>query len=75
MTSYEVAWGTGPNLTDVSDFEEVINITVWRAKLKDGTLELGKTYYATVRATNGAGLLSQGLSSDGIIVGKNGICL
>ena len=70
MTSYEVAWGTGPNLTDVSDFEEVINITVWRAKLKDGTLELRKTYYATVRATNGAGLLSQGLSSDGIIVGK-----
>ena len=70
MTSYEIAWGTWPNLTDISDFEEVINTTVWRAKLKDSTLEKGKKYYATVRATNGAGLLSQRLSSNGIIVGK-----
>lgn len=71
MTSYEVAWGTAPDLVDISDFEEVINTTVWRAKLKDGALEVGKKYYATVRATNGAGLLSERLSSDGIIVGKS----
>ena len=42
VTSYEVAWGTGPNLVDVSDFEEIINNTIWRAKLKDGALEGGK---------------------------------
>ncbi|KAL9987468.1 hypothetical protein ACROYT_G001781 [Oculina patagonica] len=71
VTSYEVAWGTGPGLVDVKDFEEVINITVWRAKLKDGALEVGKKYYATVRATNGAGLLSDWLSSNGIVVGKS----
>jgi len=71
VTSYEVAWGTEPNLVDISDFEEVLNITVWRATLKDGALEVGKKYYATVRATNGAGLLSEKLSSDGIIVGKS----
>lgn len=71
MTSYEVAWGTGPDLVDISDFEEVINTTVWRAKLRDGALEIGKKYYATVRATNGAGLLSERLSSDGIIIGKS----
>ena len=71
MTSYEVAWGTGPGLGDVKDFEEVINITVWRAKVTDGALEVGKKYYATVRATNGAGLLSDWLSSNGIVVGKS----
>lgn len=71
MTSYEVAWGTAPGFADISDFEEVINTTVWRAKLKDGALEVGKKYYATVKATNGAGLLSERLSSDGIIVGKS----
>ena len=71
MTSYEVAWGTEPGLADVKDFEEVINITVWRAKLNDGALEVGKKYYATVRATNGAGLLSDWLSSNGIVVGKS----
>ena len=70
VTSYEVAWGTGPNLTDISDYEEIINTTVWRAKLKDAALEIRKRYYATVRATNGAGLLSERLSSDGVIVGK-----
>lgn len=71
VPSYEVAWGTGPNVGDVSDFEEVINTTVWRTNLKDGALEVGKRYYATVRATNGAGLLSDWLSSDGIVVGKS----
>ncbi|KAL9987460.1 hypothetical protein ACROYT_G001773 [Oculina patagonica] len=71
VTSYEVAWGTEPGLVDITDFEEVINITVWRAKLKDGALEVGKKYYATVRATNGAGLLSDWLSSNGIVVGKS----
>ena len=70
VTSYEVAWGTGPNLTDISDFEEVINTTVWRVKLKDDALEIGRRYYATVRATNEAGLLSEKLSSNGIVVGK-----
>ena len=70
VTSYEVAWGTGPNLVDIADFEEVINTTIWRARLKDGALEVGKRYFATVRATNGAGLLSDWLSSNGIVVGK-----
>jgi len=71
VTSYEVAWGSGPGLVDVSDFEEVINTTIWRAKVKEGALEKGKKYFATVRAINGAGLLSDWLSSDGIVVGKS----
>lgn len=62
--------GTAPNLTDISDFEEVVNTKVWRARLEDDVLKVGESYYATVRATNGAGLLSESLSSDGIIVGK-----
>ena len=71
MTSYEVAWGTAPGLTDVKEFEEVTNTTIWLAKFKDNALEVGKKYYATVRATNGAGLLSDRLSSNGIVVGKS----
>ena len=71
MTSYEVAWGTAPGLTDVKDFEEVTNTTIWLAKFKDNALEVGKKFYATVRATNGAGLLSDRLSSNGIVVGKS----
>ena len=71
MTSYEVAWGTAPGLTDVKKFEEVTNTTIWLAKFKDNALEVGRKYYATVRATNGAGLLSDRLSSNGIVVGKS----
>ena len=71
VTSYEVAWGTAPGLTDVKEFEEVTNTTIWLAKFKDNALEVGKKYYATVRATNGAGLQSDRLSSNGIVVGKS----
>ena len=71
VTSYEVAWGTAPNLTDIKDFEEIGNTTIWYAKFKDDDLEKGRRYYASVRATNGAGLLSERLSSNGIVVGKS----
>ena len=71
MTSYEVAWSTAPGLTDVKDFEEVTNTTIWLAKFKDNALGKGKKYFATVRATNGAGLLFERLSSNGIVVGKS----
>lgn len=71
MTSYEVAWGTAPGLTNVKEFEEVTNTTIWLAKFKDNALGKGKKYFATVRATNGAGLLSNRLSSNGIVVGKS----
>ena len=71
VTSYEVAWGTAPGLTDIKEFEEVTNTTIWLAKFKDNALERGKKYYATVRATNAAGLLSDRLSSNGIVVGKS----
>ena len=71
VTSYEVAWGTAPNLTDIKDFEEIKNTTIWFAKFKDEGLQKEKKYYASVRATNGAGLLSERLSSNGIVVGKS----
>jgi len=58
-------------LTDVKDFEEVTNTTIWLAKFKDNPLEVGKKFYAAARATNGAGLLSDRLSSNGIVVGKS----
>ena len=32
VTSYEAAWGTKPGFTDVKEFEEVGNTTVWFAK-------------------------------------------
>ena len=71
VTSYEVAWGTAPGKTDVKDFEEVTNTTIWLAKFKDNALGKGNKYFSTVRATNGAGLLSDKLSSNGIVVGKS----
>ena len=71
VTSFEVAWGTAPGLTDVNEFEEVTNTTIWLAKFKDNALVTGNKYYATVRTTNGAGLLSEKLSSNGIVVGKS----
>ncbi|XP_068740821.1 uncharacterized protein [Montipora capricornis] len=71
VTSYEVAWGTSPGLNDVNEFEEVTNTTIWLAKFNDNALGVGEKYFATVRATNGAGLLSEKLSSNGIVVGKS----
>ena len=71
MTSYEIAWGTAPGLSDVKNFEEVTNTTIWFAKFKDNALGIGEKYFATVRATNEAGLLSEKLSSNGIVVGKS----
>ena len=71
MTSYEVAWGSAPGSTDIKEFEEVTNTTIWLAKFKDNALGVGNKYYATVQATNGAGLLSEKLSSNGIVVGKS----
>jgi hypothetical protein len=66
-----VAWGTAPGLIDVKEFEEIGNTTTWFAKFKDNALEKKKKYFATVRASNKAGLLSEPMSSDGIIVGKS----
>lgn len=66
-----MAWGTAPNLTDVKDYEEIGNATIWFAQFKDNTLKKEKKYFATVRASNKAGLLSDPMSSDGITVGKS----
>ena len=71
VVSYEVAWGTAPNMTDVKDFEEIGNTTIWFAKFKEGALEAGVKYYASVRATNGAGLVSEISTTNGIVVGKS----
>ena len=66
-----MAWGTAPNLIDMKIFEEVENTTIWFAKFEDGTLKKGNRYYASARAINGAGLLSEILSSNGVVVGKS----
>ena len=71
VSSYEVAWGTTPGGVDVSDYEEIGNTTIWFTKLEKHRLKKGQKYFATVRAINGAGLLSEPLSSNGIIVGKS----
>ena len=72
VSSYEVAWGTTPGGVDVSDYEEIGNTTIWFTKLEKAPTEEGaKNIFATVRAINGAGLLSELLSSNGIIVGKS----
>ncbi|XP_031557393.1 uncharacterized protein LOC116294015 [Actinia tenebrosa] len=71
ISSYEVAWGTAPGLTDIKEYEEIVNTTIWYAKFKNNTLEKKKKYFATVRASNKAGILSEPMSSDGIIVGKS----
>lgn len=61
VTSYEVAWGSGPGLVDVSDFEEVINTTIWRAKVKEGALEKGKKILRN-RTSNKWGWFTVGLA-------------
>ena len=71
VTSYEVAWGTAPGMADIKDFVEIINITTWYAEFKDNSLKTKTKYYATVRAVNEAGLISEPLSSNGILVGKS----
>lgn len=70
VVSYEVGWGSAPGLDDVWEFQEIGNALAWYAKFTHGDLVKGKRYYVTVRAINGAGLESEAMSSNGIIVGK-----
>ncbi|EDO42273.1 predicted protein [Nematostella vectensis] len=70
ILSYEVAWGSAPGLSDVGQYVEIGNTTTWYVKLKDNALKKGHRYYATVRTTNKAGLMSEPMSSDGVVVGK-----
>lgn len=55
----------------MKDYEEILNTTVWFSEYKDNELKKGTKYYATVRATNKAGLLSDPMSSNGVQVGKS----
>ncbi|MBI2930505.1 MAG: hypothetical protein HYY16_02545, partial [Planctomycetes bacterium] len=63
--SYEWAIGTSPGATDIQPFVSVGTVTSGA----NGSLSLaaGLTYYVTVRATNGSGLVST-RSSDGVTV-------
>jgi len=64
IAGYEWAIGTSPGATDVQDFRPV---GVQHDAVNDAlSLTAGATYYATVRATNGAGL-SVTATSDGIV--------
>ena len=47
------------------------NFTTWFASLEDHALQEGQTYYLSVRAINGAGLESNLVSSDGVVIGKS----
>ena len=70
VVSFEVGWGSSPGLDDVWEFQEIGNASVWYARFKHGDLVKGTRYYVTVRAINGAGLESEAMSSNGIVVGK-----
>ena len=70
MVSYEICWGSEPGLDDVWEFQEIGNATRWYAKFDDGGLKKGHKYFVTVKAINGAGIESEPMTSNGIIVGK-----
>ena len=70
MVSYEIGWGSQAGLDDVWEFQEIGNASRWYAKFNDGGLEKERKFYITVRAINGAGLESEPMTSNGIIVGK-----
>jgi hypothetical protein len=62
---YAVAFGTRPCGTEVRGFQPVGNVSFHEAS--GLSLTRGQRYYATVRATNGAGL-STHVSSDGVLI-------
>ena len=70
MVSYEIGWGTQPGLDDVWEFQEIGNASRWYAKFDNDGLERERKFYITVKAINGAGLESEPMISNGIIVGK-----
>ena len=67
MVSYEIGWGTSPGLDDVWEFQEVGNASAYYAKSE---FIKGRKYFVTVKAINGAGMESEAVTSNGIIVGK-----
>ncbi|XP_028399178.1 uncharacterized protein LOC114522645 isoform X2 [Dendronephthya gigantea] len=70
IVSYEVGWGSSPGLDNLHEFQEIGNATAYYAKFKHGDLVKGRKYFVTVKAINGAGLESEAVSSNGIVVGK-----
>jgi hypothetical protein len=70
IVSYEIAWGSSPGLDDIWEFQEIGNAEAYYAKFKHGYLVKGRRYYITVKAINAAGLESEPVTSNGIIVGK-----
>ncbi len=63
IQNYEYAIGTGLGLTDVVNYTSVgTNTFVTNSSL---SLVSGATYYVSVRANNGAGLVSTAISSNG----------
>src|SRR5207247_7979322 len=58
ISEYFYAIGTTPNGTDIAGFTSAgLNTSITRSGL---SLEIEKTYYITVKAVNGVGLISQG---------------
>jgi hypothetical protein len=70
IVSYEIGWGSSPGLDDVWEFQEIGNAKAYYAKFKHGDLVKGRKYYVTVKAINSAGLESEPMTSNGIVVGK-----
>ena len=65
ITSYSVSFGTEPGLTDMMEWTPVgLNESF---VLMDVELQSGQRYYACVVATNGAGLFSEPVCSDGFV--------
>lgn len=63
INSYWVAVGTSPGATDVYDWTD----NYWNTSVSIGglSLNIGTTYYVSVKAKNGAGLWSQVTTSNG----------
>ena len=70
IVSYEIGWGSSPGLDDVWEFQEIGNAKAYYAKFSHGDLVKGRRYYVTVKAINAAGLESEPVTSNGIVVGK-----
>ena len=70
IVSYEIGWGSSPGLDDLWEFQEIGNGAAYYAKFKHGDLVKGSKYFVTVKAINAAGMESEAVSSNGIVVGK-----
>lgn len=69
IATYRYAVGTAPGMADIKPWTNAGTST--SATINGLALQVGQTYYVSVRAVNGASLTSAPLTSDGITVARS----